>query len=115
MQLHTAAGGRFHIALMVVTRERSVAGWMHSARSGHAQQVEIDYEAAQPPYRQIAAWLRGRIESGEFGPGRRLPAERQIMEELGVTATTARRALRVLAEEGLVVTTPGRGTHVARL
>jgi GntR family transcriptional regulator len=76
--------------------------------------VEIDYTAASPPHRQIAAWLRARIEAGEFGPGQRLPTERDLMQQLGVAATTARRAMRVLAEEGLVVTTPGRGTHVAR-
>jgi DNA-binding GntR family transcriptional regulator len=34
------------------------------------------------------------------------------MGELGVAATTARRAMRLLAEEGLIVTTPGRGSHV---
>ena len=72
----------------------------------------MDYEAAAAPYMQIAAWLRGRIAAGEFAPGQRLPTERQLMQELGVAATTARRAMRVLAREGLVVTTPGRGTHV---
>jgi len=74
--------------------------------------MEIDYEAAEPPYRQIAAWLRGRILSGEFPAGRRLPTERQIQEETGVAATTARRAMRLLAQEGWIVTTPGRGSHV---
>jgi GntR family transcriptional regulator len=74
---------------------------------------EIDYEAAESPHRQIASWLRRRIESGELAPGRRLPTERQLQEELGVAATTTRRAYRLLADEGWVVTTPGRGTHVA--
>jgi DNA-binding GntR family transcriptional regulator len=74
--------------------------------------MEIDYTAAAPPYQQIAAWLRERIQSGEFPPGRRLPTEKDLMGELGVAATTARRAMRLLAEEGLIVTTPGRGSHV---
>ena len=74
----------------------------------------IDYQAAESPSRQIAAWLKGRIERGEFAPGQRLPTERQLLEELGVAQTTARRAYRLLAAEGLVVTTPGRGTHVAK-
>jgi DNA-binding GntR family transcriptional regulator len=72
----------------------------------------IDYEAAESPSRQIAAWIRRRIESGELLPGQRLPTERQMMQETGVAATTTRRAYRLLAAEGLVVTTPGRGTHV---
>jgi DNA-binding GntR family transcriptional regulator len=74
--------------------------------------MEIDYLAAEPPYRQIAAWLKGRIESGEFRPGQRLPTERELQETLGVAATTTRRAYRLLAAENLVVTTPGRGTHI---
>ena len=74
---------------------------------------EIDYEAAESPHKQIARWLRGRIESGELAPGRRLPTERQLQQELGVAATTTRRAYRLLAAEGYVITTPGRGTHVA--
>lgn len=76
--------------------------------------MEIDYEAAEPPHRQIANWLRARIESGEFPPGRRIPSEKDITDELGVARTTARRAIRVLADEGLVVTTPGRGSHVVQ-
>ena len=76
--------------------------------------IDIDYEAAEPPYRQIAAWLRGRIESGELKPGQRLPTERDLQQLLGVAQTTTRRAYRLLAAEGIVVTTPGRGTHVAK-
>jgi DNA-binding GntR family transcriptional regulator len=74
---------------------------------------EIDYTAALSPSRQIAAWFRERIQAGEFRPGQRLPTERDLQQQLGVAATTTRRAYRLLAEEGLVVTTAGRGTHVA--
>jgi DNA-binding GntR family transcriptional regulator len=74
--------------------------------------VKIDYQAAEPPYRQIAAWLRKRIEEGEFGPGQRLPTERDLQETLGVAATTTRRAMRLLADGGWITTTPGRGSHV---
>lgn len=76
--------------------------------------MEIDYLAADPPYRQLAAWLRDRILAGEFPPGRRLPTEKDLMQELGVAATTARRAFRLLAAEGYVVTTAGRGSHATR-
>ena len=77
-------------------------------------EIEIDYDAPEPPHRQIAAWLRGKIESGELQPGRKIPSEKDIMDVTGVARTTARRAVAVLREEGLVVTTPGRGTHVAK-
>jgi GntR family transcriptional regulator len=75
-------------------------------------EIEIDYEAPEPPHRQIAAWLRAKIQSGEYPPGRRIPSEKDIMDLSGVARTTARRAVAVLRDEGLVVTTKGRGTHV---
>ena len=87
---------------------------MRSVRSGDAGLVarfQVDYQAAEPPYRQIAAYFRERIRKGEFPPGRRLPTERDLTELWGVAATTTRRAMRLLAEEGWVTTTPGRGTH----
>jgi GntR family transcriptional regulator len=89
---------------------------MRRVRSGDARRVEfaIDYQAAESPSRQIAAWLRKRITEGEYLPGQRLPTERELQQTLGVAATTARRAMRILAADGLVVTTPGRGTHVAK-
>jgi GntR family transcriptional regulator len=79
----------------------------------HKIEIEIDYEAPEPPHKQIARWLRDRIQSGEYPPGRRIPSEKDIMDLSGVARTTARRAVEVLRNEGLVETTQGRGTYVA--
>lgn len=65
-----------------------------------------------PPYRQIAAILRRQIESGQLAPGDVLPSEKRLQQEFGVARETARRAVRVLREEGLTITIPGRGTYV---
>ena len=94
---------------------RFVSQRIHVVSYGHADHVEIviDYEAPEPPHRQIAAWLRLKIQSGEYPPGRRIPSEKDIMDLSGVARTTARRAVEVLRNEGLVVTTQGRGTYVA--
>jgi GntR family transcriptional regulator len=74
---------------------------------------KINPRAAEPPYRQIAAWLRGRIETGEFRPGEDpLPSETELQELFEVSRDTARRAVKVLRDEGLVVTVPQRGTYV---
>ena len=74
---------------------------------------KINPRAAEPPYRQIAAWLRARIEAGEFRPGLDpLPSEKDLQELLEVSRDTARRAVSVLRDEGLVVTVPQRGTYV---
>jgi DNA-binding GntR family transcriptional regulator len=74
---------------------------------------EINRRGAVPPHRQIAAWLRTRIEAGEFRPGEDpLPSEKDLVGLFGVARDTARRAFQVLREEGLVVTVPHRGTYV---
>jgi GntR family transcriptional regulator len=74
---------------------------------------EINPRSAVPPYRQIAAWLRSRIDAGEFRPGEDpLPSEKDLVDLFGVARDTARRAVQVLREEGLVETIPQRGSYV---
>lgn len=74
---------------------------------------QINPRGAEPPYRQIAAWLRARIKAGEFRPGEDpLPSEKDLVDMFGVARDTARRAVQTLREEGLVVTVPQRGTYV---
>jgi len=74
---------------------------------------DINRRGAVPPHRQIAAWLRTRIEAGEFRPGEDpLPSEKDLVDLFGVARDTARRAVQVLRDEGLVETIPHRGTYV---
>ena len=74
---------------------------------------QINPRGALPPYRQIAAWLRSRIEAGEFRPGEDpLPSEKDLVNLFGVARDTARRAVEALRDEGLVETIPQRGTYV---
>lgn len=63
-------------------------------------------------YREIADELRARIDSGELGPGARLPSENELMAVHGVEQLTARRALDVLKNEGLIQARRGSGTFV---
>jgi GntR family transcriptional regulator len=74
----------------------------------------IAYRGEEPPYRQVAAWLRDRIRSGDLLPGQVLPSEKDIRDLLGVGRSTARKAVEVLRDEGLVYTVPQRGSYVAR-
>ena len=76
--------------------------------------IPVDYDIPEAPHRQVAAWIRERIESGEFQPGRRIPSETELVQASGVARGTARRAVAVLRDEGLVETIGGRGTYVAR-
>jgi GntR family transcriptional regulator len=75
---------------------------------------KIDSESSVPPYRQVAAFLRGQIERGELAPGRRLPSIADLVQTYGIARTTAAKALRVLIDEGLAEVSPGMGTYVKR-
>ena len=74
--------------------------------------MRIDPGAADFPYEQIAAQLRARIETGEWPKGSKLPSLEDIVAETGVSTMTARRAWKLLEEEGLVRIVPGRGTYL---
>ncbi|HEY1574288.1 MAG TPA: GntR family transcriptional regulator, partial [Pseudonocardiaceae bacterium] len=63
-------------------------------------------------YQHIAAWLRERIETDEFGPGAKIPSENELMASFNVEQPTARRALEVLKNEGLIYARRGAGTFV---
>jgi GntR family transcriptional regulator len=66
-----------------------------------------------PKYLQIARKMIELIESNAWPTDYGLPSERQLVELLDVSRVTARRALQVVSERGLVVRKPGSGTYVA--
>lgn len=74
----------------------------------------IDPIAPVPPYQQIADILRRRIKDGQYRPDTRKPTESELVEEFEVARTTARRAVAVLRDEGLIYTVPNRGSYVSR-
>lgn len=63
-------------------------------------------------YRQIAEQLRSLISQGEFAPGSRLPAERDLAAQLGVSRPSVREALIALEVEGWVEVRTGSGVYV---
>jgi GntR family transcriptional regulator len=66
-----------------------------------------------PVWAQIEDALAARICGGELRVGDRLPAERELAQELDVSRGTIRQALDALAARGLVERGVGRGTFVA--
>jgi DNA-binding FadR family transcriptional regulator len=63
-------------------------------------------------YRQIADQVRGLIHSGEYPPGSRLPPERDLARQLGVSRPSVREALIALEVERLVEVRIGSGIYV---
>jgi GntR family transcriptional regulator len=72
----------------------------------------IDRDSHVPPWMQLAEILRERIRNGEIT--NRLPGERSLQQEFGLAPVTIRKAVRKLADEGIVRTTPGMGSFVVK-
>lgn len=68
----------------------------------------VDRNADRPVFRQIADHLREQILSGELGPGAPLPSESSLSERYGVAIGTVKSALKVLKDEGLILSERGR-------
>ena len=63
-------------------------------------------------YRQIADQLRSLVAAGEFEVGHRLPAERDLAVQLGVSRPSVREALIALEVEGVIEVRTGSGIYV---
>ncbi len=63
-------------------------------------------------YEDITDQLLGLIKGGSLKPGDRLPSERQLSEELKVSRTAIREALRSMESIGYLNSRPGEGTFV---
>ena len=69
----------------------------------------------QQPHHIIIRRIRQQLQSGEMRPGMRLPAERKMAEEYGVSRTYVRAALKTLESYGIVETRPQSGTFIVGL
>ncbi|MEY9489053.1 GntR family transcriptional regulator [Streptomyces calvus] len=74
--------------------------------------MTVDLDGPDPLYEQIAAVLAARIADGTYPPRRRIPSEAAIVEEFSVSRPTARAAVQLLVERGLVRTVRGKGSYV---
>ena len=72
----------------------------------------IDPSSDRAVYKQIADHLRAAIGRERLHEGEQLPSEAQLMSHYGVARMTARNALRLLQDEGLITAEHGRGVYV---
>lgn len=75
--------------------------------------VSMELQAEAPLYTRIAQELRRNILEGVYKPGEQVPTEAALSERFGVNRHTLRRAISLLASEGLLRVDQGRGTFVA--
>lgn len=74
--------------------------------------AHLSSETAQPLYFQIKSKLLEAIASGQLQPGDRVPSERELTEQFGVSRMTARQALVELELQGYLQRVQGKGTFV---
>ena len=66
----------------------------------------INRQSPVPPWQQLAALIRARIESGELAPGARLPSLVDLSHEYDLSVSTLQKTVAALKAEGLIVTSP---------
>ncbi|GHC71634.1 GntR family transcriptional regulator [Streptomyces cinnamoneus] len=73
----------------------------------------MKFDPTRPKWAQIAEEIRKRIATGEYPPDH-LISEVRMEQEFDVARGTVRKVTAALREEGLIITTPGMGSFVAR-
>ena len=71
------------------------------------------FQEQEPKYRRLLETLRTEIQQGIYQVHDRIPSEKELRERFDVSRVTVRRALKELADEGLLVRYQGKGTFVS--
>ncbi|CAI6015711.1 GntR family transcriptional regulator [Cohnella sp. JJ-181] len=66
-----------------------------------------------PMYEKIYEALKEEIQAGQYGVGDRVPSEKELADAYSVSRITSKKALELLAEAGIIVRKPGKGSFVA--
>lgn len=77
--------------------------------------ITIDKNGSTPLHIGVRTALAEAIQRGDFKAGEKLPSERELQHQLGISRATIRQALNDLASSGLIYTRSGKGTYVALL
>lgn len=71
-------------------------------------------ERSKSVAQQVETLLRGKITSGEYPPGSRMPSESELAASFGVSRATVRTALTALEAARLIVRKQGDGTYISK-
>jgi GntR family transcriptional regulator, transcriptional repressor for pyruvate dehydrogenase complex len=76
--------------------------------------INFNPVASKKLYMQIYTQILSEIESGSFKKGDKLPAERELCEQFGVSRVPIRQALSALELNGIIYSRQGEGVYVKR-
>lgn len=104
------------LAMVQGETQTFLIAWTGAAFSGyailHTLEERQDMGETRMGFRSLAMRLRWDIKEQGMRPGQKLPSIGELAEHHKTTRTTVARALKILAEEGLVEIVHGRGTYV---
>ncbi|CAJ1175423.1 GntR family transcriptional regulator [Companilactobacillus paralimentarius DSM 13238 = JCM 10415] len=72
----------------------------------------MEYIENIPIYLQIKDYLEEKIITESYSLGEQMPSVRQLALELAVNSNTVQKALKVMIEEGVIITLRGKGNFV---
>jgi len=72
----------------------------------------VDPRSGVPIYTQLIDQVKRSIAVGALAPGERLPTVKQLAVDLTINPNTVARAYRDLERDGVIETSPGRGSFV---
>ena len=76
------------------------------------RELAPDAQNSTPLYLQLAARLATAIHAGTWSAGEALPSERTLSDGVGVSRITARKAIALLVEQGLIRRVRGAGSFI---
>jgi GntR family transcriptional repressor for pyruvate dehydrogenase complex len=84
---------------------------VYGCRMPRDSAVAAVFEPVQPPttFEETVERLGTAIRLGILGPGTRLPSERELAEQLGISRSTLRQAITTLVQSGHLTSVRGRG------
>lgn len=69
-------------------------------------------DSPKPLYEQIKEYILHKIHVGEFAPHTRIPSERDLAAQFGVSRLTVSKALKELTRAGFLYVQIGKGTYI---
>src|SRR3954447_10831750 len=73
---------------------------------------QLDPSDPRPPFKQVANALRAAILTKKVKAGEKLPSQQELATQYGVARMTIQQALKLLRDEGLIVSRVGSGVYV---